>query len=39
MLFIRYLKKVLIMFLYDYNEKEVKYFRQVLTPNSRYSMN
>lgn len=39
MLFVRYLKKELIMFRYAYNEKEVKYFRQVLTPNSRYSMN
>lgn len=27
------------MFLYDYNEKEVKFLRQVLTPNPRYSMN
>ena len=27
------------MFRYAYNEKEVKYFRQILTPNPRYSMN
>lgn len=39
MLFVRYLKKELIMIQYAYNEKEVKYFRQILTPNSRYSMN
>lgn len=39
MLFVRYLKKELIMFRYAYNEKEVKFLRQVLTPNSRYSLN
>ena len=27
------------MFRYDYNEKEVKFLRQVLTPNSRYAIN
>jgi len=27
------------MFRYAYNEKEVKFLRQILTPNSRYSMN
>lgn len=27
------------MFRYAYNEKEVKYFQQILTPNPRYSMN
>ncbi len=27
------------MILYAYKQKEVKYFRQFLTPNPRYSMN
>lgn len=27
------------MILYAYNQKEVKYFQQILTPNPRYSMN
>lgn len=27
------------MILYAYNQKEVKYFRQILTPNPHYSMN
>lgn len=36
---IRYLKKELIITQYTYNQKEVKYLRLVLTPNSRYGMN
>lgn len=35
---IRYLKKELIIIQYAYNQKEVKYFRLVLTPNPRYAM-
>ena len=36
---IRCLKKELIIIQYAYNQKEVKYFRLVLTPNSRYAIN
>ena len=36
---IRCLKKELIIIQYAYNQKEVKYLRLVLTPNSRYAMN
>ena len=36
---IRCLKKELIITQYVYNQKEVKYLRLVLTPNSRYAMN
>ena len=36
---IRCLKKELIIIQYAYNQKEVKYLRLVLTPNSRYTMN
>lgn len=35
---IRYLKKELIITQYAYNQKEVKFIRLVLTPNSRYAM-
>lgn len=35
---IRCLKKELIIIQYAYNQKEVKYFRLVLTPNPRYAM-
>ena len=35
---IRCLKKELIITQYVYNQKEVKYLRLVLTPNSRYAM-
>lgn len=36
---IGYLKKELIITQYAYNQKEVKFIRLVLTPNSRYAMN
>ena len=36
---IRCLKKELIIIQYAYNQKEVKFIRLVLTPNSRYVMN
>ena len=36
---IKYLKKELIITQYVYNQKEVKFIRLVLTPNSRYAMN
>ena len=35
---IKYLKKELIITQYVYNQKEVKFIRLVLTPNSRYAM-
>ena len=35
---IRCLKKELIITQYAYNQKEVKFIRLVLTPNSRYAM-